>query len=350
MTAKRVTMRQIAEKAGVSRTTVSFVLNDVPGFNISPETRNRILAVARELNYIPDSVAQSLVSRRVGVIALVLRQSPHQVVSDAFLAPVVQGIVMAVKSRGYHVLIEPLDPAKSRVSYGDLVRSRRADGIILSGPRLDDKELARIHEENIPIVMMGQLPGSDIPFVDVDNVQGARLAVQHLIDLGHRDIACITNAPLAYTASRDRLEGYRQALEAAGIPYREELVRTGDFTDESGAAAIRDILEKVRPRPTAVFAASDVVALGVMSAIHAEGLRIPDDIALVGFDDIPLSEYVNPRLTTVHLPAYGLGWGAGKMLMDLIHRPAELDSTRCLLDTELVVRESCGAVAQHETP
>lgn len=350
MTAKRVTMRQIAEEAGVSRTTVSFVLNDVPGFNISPETRNRILSVAQDLNYIPDSVAQSLVSGRVGAIALVLRQSPHQVVTDAFLAPVVQGIVTAVKARGYHVLIEPLDPANSRLSYGNLVRSRRADGIILSGPRLDDTELARIHRENIPLVMLGQLPGSDIPFVDVDNVQGARLAVQHLVERGHRDIACITNASLAYTASRDRLEGYRQALEAGGIPYREELVRTGDFTDESGAQAVRDLLARARPRPTAVFAASDVVALGAMSAIHAEGLNIPEDIALVGFDDIPLAEYVNPQLTTVHLPAYGLGWGAGKMLMDLIHRPDDLDNTQCLLDTALVVRHSCGAVVQHETP
>lgn len=343
-------MRQIAEEAGVSRTTVSFVLNDVPGFNISPETRSRILSVVRSLNYVPDSVAQSLASGRVGTIALVLRQSPHQVVDDAFLAPVVQGIVSAIKGHGYHVLVEPLDPA-SAVSYGDLVRSRRADGILLSGPRLDDDELMRIYAEDIPIVMMGQLPNSDIPFVDVDNIQGARSAVEHLIELGHRDIACITNASFAYTASRDRLEGYRQALEANGITYRQRLVRAGDFTDESGAEAIRDIIESNDAPPTAVFAASDVVAMGVVSALQSMDLRVPEDVALVGFDDIPLAEYVDPQLTTVHLPAYGLGWGAGRMLMNLIHHSRDsIESTRCMLDTELVIRQSCGAQPQRSLP
>ncbi len=350
MGAKRVTMRQIAEQAGVSRTTVSFVLNDVPGFNISGETRNRILSVARELNYIPDSVAQSLASGRVGTIALVLRQSQHQLVDDAFLSPVVQGLSAALKDYGYHVLIEPLDPANGSVEYGDLVRARRADGIVISGPRLDDEELTRIYEERIPIVMMGQLPGSSIPFVDVDNVQGARQAVQHLIDLGHREIACITNAPLAYTASRDRLEGYRQALEAHGITFRQQLVRTGDFTDESGAEAMRDILAECDPCPTAVFAASDVIAFGALSALQEASLRVPEDVALVGFDDIPLAAYIDPQLTTVHLPAFGLGWGAGKMLMDLLHRARELENTQCLLDTWLIVRRSCGASRSGRVP
>jgi LacI family transcriptional regulator len=336
-------MRQIAEEAGVSRTAVSFVLNDVPGITISPETRQRIVEVARQFNYIPDSMAQALASGRVGTIALVLRQSPHQVVSDAFLAPVVQGVAAAVKSVGYHVLIEPLDPADTRITYGDLVRGRRADGILLSGPRLDDGELSRIQEENIPIVMMGQLPGSHIPFVDVDNVHGARVATEHLISLGHRRIACITNAPPAYTASRERLEGYRQALEQAGIAFDESLVRFGDFTDESGAQAMADLLATARPLPTAVFVASDVVALGALNAIQRSGRRVPGDMALVGFDDIPLAGYVDPPLTTLRLPSYGLGWGAGQMLIRLIADRDDVKETQVLLNTELVIRESCGS-------
>lgn len=342
MTQKRVTMRQIALAAGVSRTTVSFVLNNVPGIAISPETRQRILDAARTLNYVPDAAAQSLVSRRAGAIALVLRRSPHQVVSDAFLAPVVQGIAAAVRGRGYHVLIEPVAPEDEAVDYSDLFRSRRADGILVSGPRLDDSQLDQVYNSDIPLVLMGQLPGSSIPFVDVDNVRGARVAVQHLISLGHQQIACITNAPLAYTASQDRLTGYQQALEAAGIPYDKSLIRTGDFTDESGESAMRDILEHCSPLPTAVFVASDVVALGVLAAAQKAGLRIPTDLALVGFDDIPLAQYVDPPLSTVRLPAYGLGWGAGDMLARLIEEPDEVQQTQILLDTELVVRQSSG--------
>lgn len=342
MASKRVTMRQIAEAVGVSRTTVSFVLNNVPGIAISPETRQRILEVAQQLKYIPDSAARSLASRRAGAVALVLRQSPHQVISDAFLAPVVQGVAAAVKSYGFHVLIEPIDPADTEASYGNLVRSRHADGIIISGPRLDDRELLRLFEEKIPLVMMGQLPGSNIPFVDVDNVQGARTAVRHLINLGHRRIACITNASLTYTASYDRLTGYRQALEESGIAYDEALVRCGDYTDESGEQAMTELLA-VQPRLTAVFVASDVVALGALSAIQSARLRIPRDVALVGFDDIPLAAYVDPPLTTIRLPAYGLGWGAGQMMMRLIVEMDDVRDTQVFLDTELVIRDSCGA-------
>lgn len=342
MTTRRVTMRQIAEAAGVSRTTVSFVLNNVPGINISAETRQRILDVAQQLHYVPDAGAQNLATRRAGAVALVLRQSPHQVVSDAFLGPVVQGVANAVRRFNYHVLVEPLDPANHDTSYGDLVRSRRADGILLSGPRLDDDELLRIWNEQIPVVIIGQLPGSEIPFVDVDNIRGAWTATRHLLDLGHVRIACITNAPLAYTGSRDRLAGYRQALDEAGIDYDAGLVRLGAFTDESGADAMRELLD-LTPPPTAVFVASDVVALGALSVIHAAGLSVPEDIALVGFDDIPLAQYVDPPLTTIRLPAAGLGWGAGQMLMRLLTDPSEELERHVLLETELIIRDSSGA-------
>lgn len=333
-------MRQIAEQAGTSRTTVSFVLNDVPGINISPETRQRVLAIARELNYIPDSTAQSLARGTSQAIALVLRQSSHQVISDAFLAPVVQGVASAVKDFGYHVLIEPLDPSNSLHGIANIVRSRRADGILLSGPRLDDYELRELHKEQIPVVIMGQLPGVDIPFVDVDNVRGAESAVAHLVEQGYRRIACITNAPLAYTASRDRLQGYRQALEASGIAYDESLVRYGAFTDESGELAMRSLLAEAEPRPEAVFVASDVVALGALAALKDSGLLVPGDVALVGFDDIPLAAYIDPPLSTVRLPAYALGWAAGTTLTRLITAPNQFIDTQVLLDTELIVRES----------
>ena len=341
MTAKRVTMRQIADAVGVSRTTVSFVLNNVPGIKISPGTRLRILEVARELNYVPDSAATRLAGGRSGTVALVLRQSPHQVVSDQFLMQVLLGVSAAVKDRGFHVLVEPLNPADETVSYGDLIHSRHADGLVVSGPRIDDADLRRVYEEGIPVVMMSHMPDNNIPFVDVDNVRGAHIAVQHLLDLGHHRIAYVSNAPPIYAASLDRLKGYQQTLEQGGIPYDDRLVRYGEYTDDSGVKAMTELLG-LDVLPTAVFVASDVVALGALVAIRAAGLRVPEDIAMVGFDDIPLAQYVDPPLTTVRLPAYGLGWGAGEMLMRLIQEKTAVVSTQVLLDTELVVRESCG--------
>jgi LacI family transcriptional regulator len=344
---KRITMNQIAELAGVSRTTVSYVLNNVPGVNISQETRDRIFQVARDLNYYPDTAAQSLASGHAGVVALVLTQRPH-LISDAFLAHVVDGLSGAVKDQGFHVLIEPLSQLKPSANYGNLVRSRRADGIILVGPRLEDDELDRMMEEKIPLVLIGEMHNRDIPFVDVDNVRSAENAVNHLIALGHRRIACITNAPAHNIASQDRLKGYSQALAAANIELNPSLIRYGEFTDESGARAMRDILEKAEQLPTAVFAASDMVAFGALNAISELGFSVPEDIALVGFDDIPIAQYVSPPLTTVRLPAYDLGYHAGQMMMRLLQNPSDSDAMQCLLETELIIRHSCGGFLSKE--
>ncbi len=221
-----------------------------------------------------------------------------------------------------------------------MIRERHVDGIVLSGPRSDDQELLKIRAEGASIVLLGQLPGSGIPFVDVDNVGGAEMATRHLIQLGHRRIAMITNAPPAYTASVDRLSGYRRALQAAGIPYHQSLVRYGHFTPESGYNAMTELLSH-KQLPTAVFVASDTVALGALQAIRQHSLSVPNNIALVGFDDIPLAGFLDPPLTTVRLPAFSLGKGAAELLIRILNN---LDgySFEVLLETELVVRASCG--------
>jgi LacI family transcriptional regulator len=231
-------------------------------------------------------------------------------------------------------------------AYIGLVREKHTDGIILSGPRSDDQQLLQLRAEGFPIVLLGQLPGSGIPFVDVDNVGAARQAVAHLVGLGHRRIGMITNAPLAYTAARDRLTGYRDALEEAGLVYAEELVCCGDFREESGCAAMERLLDLARP-PTSVFVASDLVAFGALVAIRGRGLSLPDDIALVGFDDVQLAHYVDPPLTTVRLPAYELGHRAAMLLTRLIDEEP-VEELGVLLQTELVVRQSCGAT--HRSP
>lgn len=340
---KRATSRDVAEHAGVSRTTVSFVLNNVPGIRISEDTRQRVLEVARQLNYHPDASARRMASGKTKTIGFILRQTPDQVFADHLLPQMLGGVSQAATAQGFHVLFEPITPEDNSGAYVRLIRERHVDGIILSGPRFDDRELLKIHAEGAPVVLVGQLSQTDIPFIDVDNIGGARLATEHLIGLGHRRIALITNASTAYSASLDRLIGFRQALETSGIPYDLSLVRYGQFTPQSGEAAMNELLDMI-PRPTAVFVASDVVALGALRAVHKKKLSVPHDIAFVGFDDIPLAESVSPPLTTVRIPAAGLGWTAVDLLTRIIAQE-EIRNPKVVLETELVVRASCGAAA-----
>lgn len=341
MTNRRVTSRDVAARAGVSRTTVSFVLNDVPGVNISQETRDRVLQAAQELGYVPDAAARSLASRRTYTLGLVLVRNQSHIAADAFLPQVIHGLAESTRQAGFHLLLEPVEDISHPDAYIHLVRAKHIDGIILSGPRSDDEQLAALVDEGFPVVLLGQLPGKHACFVDVDNRSAAREAVGHLIRLGHRRIGCITNAPSEYTGGADRLAGYRDALQAAGLPYEDNLVRFGNFVPESGYQAAHSLLQEVSS-PAAFFVASDVVAFGAMAAIRERGLTIPDDIALVGFDDIPLARYVDPPLTTVRLPAAELGRQAGQIIVDLIQN-GKVPNRNVLLETELVIRASCGA-------
>jgi LacI family transcriptional regulator len=281
-----------------------------------------------------------MVTGRTQIIGFVLRQSPDQVFADRFLPQVLTGLSHAASAQGYHLMLEPIPLDAEAGAYTRLIRERHVDGIILSGPRSDDQDLLRIYSEGAPVVLMGRLPSTDIPFVDVDNVGGALTATRHLIELGHRRIGLITNADPEYTASADRLSGYRQALESAGLTYDQTLIRYGDFTPDGGDAAMSDLLQ-VAPRPTAIFIASDTVALGALRAIRRAGLHVPDDLAIVGFDDVPLIDLIDPPLTTVRLPAYGLGWGAADMLIRLIGKE-NIAQPFVTLETELIIRKSSG--------
>lgn len=342
----RPTSRDVARLAGVSRTTVSLVLNNVPDVHISPETRQRVLEAARQLNYYPDASGRRLVRGKTSTIALVWHRGPDQTYRDAFLPGLLQGVTRAARRYGYLALFRPIELDEPDDAWVELARGRHTDGLILSGPRSDDTALPDLYREGFPLVLHGQLPGADIPSVDVDNERGAITAVRHLIGLGHRRIGMITNAPLAYTASRQRLEGYRRALEEAGLPYNERLVRYGNFDEESGRQAMEALLA-LEERPTAVFIASDMVAIGALRALRERAQRVPEDMAIVGFDDIVTARYLTPALTTVHVPAFGLGWSAAELLIRIIEEDAP-NETQVRLETELVVRESCGANASRE--
>lgn len=338
-----VTQRQVAEEARVSRTTVSLVLNQVPDASIGAETRQRVLEAARRLDYYPDAAARRLASGKTRTIALVWHRAPDHTYRDAFLPGLLDGISRAARRYGYQVLFRPVAVDEPNGSYMELVRGRHTDGLILSGPRSDDDLLLALRAEGFPVVLHGCLHGVDIPSVDVDNVQGAAAAVHHLLALGHRRVGMITNAPLVYAASGQRLDGYRKALQAADIPYDEMLVREGNFDEESGHAAIMDLMALDRP-PTAVFVASDMVAMGALRALHEEGMCVPGEVALVGFDDITAARFITPALTTVHVPTFGLGWSAAELLIEVVEQ-GSADHSHVQLGTELIVRESCGADA-----
>jgi LacI family transcriptional regulator len=314
---------------------VSFVLNGRPDAAIPQETRLRVEQAARELGYQAHGAARALAGGSSQTIGFVLRQSAEQVSVDALLSETLWGIGSEAHLGGYRVLVEPLAPESGR--YLDLVRSQRVDGLIVSGPRSDDVELAELVADGFPVVLQGSLPGVEAASVDVDNRAGARAAVDHLVGLGHRRIGCVTNAPLAYTAATERLAGYRDALEAAAVEYDARLVIEGAFDATSGWAAMGQLLERA-PDLTAVFIASDIVAFGALRALRDAGRRVPEDVSLVGFDDIPLARHFDPPLTTVHLPARALGAAAGRALVD---RLAGQDGHgRTVLATELIVRES----------
>jgi DNA-binding LacI/PurR family transcriptional regulator len=341
LVSNRITSQNVADRAGVSRTTVSLVLNNVSGVQITPETRQRVLRAAQELEYVPSAPAQALASQQSQTIGIILIRTPQQIASDAFLVQTLDGLIESVHKKGLRLLIDIVEPEHQKATYLHLVRANRIDGIILSGPRFDDEGLNTLQETGFPTVLLGQIPGSPFPFVDVDNCAAAQLAVAHLLKLGHRRIACITNAPLTYTTAVERLNGYGNALEVAGVPFDQTLVRHGDFDSESGYRAMHSLL-KSGAEFTAVFIASDTLAYGAKAAIREHGLRIPQDIALVGFDDLPTSRFTDPPLTTVQLPAVSLAHQAAEILFCLL-RGEEPERKQVLLDMHLVVRESCGA-------
>ncbi len=341
MASKRVTSNDVAIAAGVSRTTVSMVLNNVTHIKISPETRQHVLETAQRLGYVPNAAARALASSRSQIIGLVMARHSHHILSDAFLNLLLAGFLNSVHQQSLRLMIEIVEPQHQQETYLQLTRSKHIDGLILAGVRQDDEGAYMLLKEGIPAVLIGSMPDSQIDTIDVDNRRASRDMVDHLIGLGHTRIACITNAPLDYSSPSQRLEGYFDALEAAGLTPDKDLIRIGDYTTQSGYEQMNSLLES-KANITAAYVASDVVAQGAMAAIHERGLRIPRDIAVVGFDDVPFARYLVPSLTTIHVPAQQMAEKACEMLIrriEIIDAPLQ----HIILPTEIIVRDSCGA-------
>lgn len=339
---KRVTSTQVAKQAGVSRTTVSFVLNGVPATGISDETRKRVLLAARELGYVPNAAARSLVSGNSQTIALVIPHNEHIRV-DAFIPGLLGSINSYCHAHGFMVLLESVEDVSKPGAYLYLVDSRRIDGLIMLNPRQqEDPHLLELARNRFPLILFGaqEVKHPEIYSISTDNRKAARRATLHLLALGHRQIAHLGFASLDYQAALARWQGYQDALLEYGVAPQPRLVVHGDFSAASGYQAMRDFLETGQ-RPTALFAGNDIMAFGAMRAIVECGLRIPEDIAVIGFDDMPLSEFATPPLSTIRTDPQIQGTLAAEMLLQLIRGEAPAVQ-HVVMGTDLIIRASCG--------
>lgn len=340
---RRPTSASVAALAGVSRTTVSFVMNERADISIPPATRQRVLDAARSLGYMPNIPARRLAGGRSQVLGMTLRAEAGGDAVDDLQAAIVKGIAAAAQAAGYSLVVE--NPAPSGAGNARLLRSAFLDGVVVLSARTDDPELLELFRDGFPIVVHRSMPGLPAPTVDVDDFAGSISAVEHLIFLGRTRIACIANEPLVDSAVAERLAGYRTALQHAGIGFDPDLVIEGGAGPEGGHQAMTALLEGQVPFD-GVLAASDAIAFGAIGALREKGLRIPEDVSVVGFGDIPLAAYCDPPLTTVHVPAYDVGLAAGRALIDRIERrPVE---PRLLLPTNLVVRASTAPAGRFE--
>jgi LacI family transcriptional regulator, galactose operon repressor len=343
MSDERVTIRQLARLSGVSIGTVSRALNGYA--DVRPETRERIMRLARELDYTPSASARSLVTQRSHVVGVFLDTGEgHPDVQHPFFHEVLGGLKDRIGAGGFDLLLFASErPGNGYGPHSYLKRARHhsVEGVVMMGVDPEEPEVRRLARAELPCVGVDvELDGPATECVMSDNVDGAIQAVRHLHALGHRRIATITGM-IEKRPGIDRLRGYRAALQELGLAYRDEYVAYGDFYFESGRAATARLLTLPEP-PTAIFAGADLTALGAIRAATEAGLRIPEDLSVVGFDDIQIAPHLNPPLTTVRQDKSGLGRAAADALIALIEGAAERNPL-VTLPVELVARGSSAA-------
>lgn len=332
----KTTIQDVADAAGVSRQTVSRVINSKP--DVAEETRRRIWQIIEELGYQPSALARGLASKRTKTLGLITADF-----SDYFFTQVIIGAEAEARKHGYFFMLGSTERnPDDEPEYLRLLTEWQVDGILFARPSTEDdsRHIVSLIRQGVPLVTTAYwLPGEELTVVDVDNVDGGRRATEHLIQLGHRDIAMITGPP-DWRSVNDRTEGYKQALRASGLPFDERLIEGGDWSYQSGYQAMGRLLEKA-PHITALFAQNDRMAIGAMRALREAGRRIPDDVAVVGYDDIPVAAFSEPPLTTVWQPMQEVGKTAVGLLIQFIENP-DVERKEVLLGTELILRGTCG--------
>lgn len=336
--AQNMTLEDIARLAGVSRSTVSRVINDHP--NVSASVRQRVLEIISQTGYHPNLAARSLASQRSNIIGLVFPRSVSNLFSDPYFPRLTQGVAQACNQSNFTLSLFLFHTEEDeRKLFPRITRPGQVDGIIIQSTHAADELFSQLSQSDVPHVVAGRpMNVSDASYVDVDNIAGAYNAVRHLVHLGRRRIGTITGS-LNTTVGLDRLEGYKRALNESNLTFDEALYAEGDFSESSAYYGVQRLLPH---KPDALFIASDIMALGAMRAVHEAGLSVPEDVAIVGYDDLPPATRSTPPLTTIRQPIRRLGLKLVEILLDIIEKGPS-PPRRVIFGTELVIRESCGA-------
>jgi DNA-binding LacI/PurR family transcriptional regulator len=330
------TLEQVAALAGVSRATVSRVVNGSP--KVSPVVRAQVERAVAKLGYVPNRAARALVTRRADSVALVVSEPHARFFSEPFFAGMVRGVSAALAETGVQLVLLIAQGLPDRGRVERYVVGGHVDGVLLASLHGDDPLPGALERAGVPAVLVGRPAGTaPASYVDADNRGGARKAVDHLAGLARRRIATIAG-PQDMGVGLDRLEGYREGLAAAGLAADDDLVEAGDFTEEGGAAAMERLLRRPGRPVDAVFAASDLMAAGALRALRAAGRRVPEDVAVVGFEDSAVARYAQPPLTTVRQPIEEMGRQATRLLLAKV--AGQAGGMHLILDVELVVRAS----------
>ncbi|RFC67007.1 MULTISPECIES: LacI family DNA-binding transcriptional regulator [Mesorhizobium] len=340
---KKVTSYDVASKAGVSRATVSLVLNGSTAVSISPETRSRVLEVAKELNYQPNRAGRMLVRGRTETLGIVVTD-PVLLAVDGFIALLLQAVIAKSREDGYRVMIDYIGNDGQK-TYRDLINEGAVDGLLVISPRVGDADLLAVVESGFPVVLIGSInhPGEVSSMIQTENAFAE--IVDHLTGLGHERIAYVSFGPAGIAAADQRIEYYRTALSTKGLEYDPALVVHAAYSARSGKIATSRLLQESDLAPTAIIAGNDTIAIGVLSAVAETGLGVPEDISVVGFDDLPISTCLLPPLTTVHHDIVQRARSAVETL--ILRVRGQPTATRQLeLPTSLIIRESTGPVRE----
>jgi LacI family transcriptional regulator len=336
-----VTIKDVAREAKMSVATVSRVLNG--SGPVSEETRRLIREVAGRMRYVPHSGARSLITSKTQTLGVLLPD-----LYGEFFSEVIRGMDDTAQRNGFHLLISRAYADRHGIETAIRAMRGRADGVVVMSPDLDAESLLNL-PSTIPVVLLCSVSrGNEIDSLTIQNCRGAREMVAHLISVGHRRIAIIKGSPRNYDAA-ERLRGYRMSLREAGIMLDPLLEREGDFTEAAGYSAVLKLIA-LKNRPTAIFAANDSMAIGVLSALRESGIAVPEEMAVAGFDDIPLARYMDPPLSSVHVPIWELGARAVDLLLHGITHKNDHPRRRERVSTKLVIRRSTGGVPAERPP
>lgn len=332
-----LTLEDIADMCGVSRSTVSRVING--DLNVSERTRQKVLDVIQKYNFQPNLAARGLAKGHTRILGLVIPKGVQAIFEEPFFAMLIQGVSTRCNALDYSVMLWLAEPDYERRMITKILYNGLVDGVIVASMLMDDTIIDSLGQRKLPFILIGRHPvDNKLSYLDVDNRGGACQAVLHLLRSGCRRVATITG-PQNMIAGIHRYQGYLDAFHDRDVPVIPELVAEGDFTDASGYACMQGLLPQ---KPDAVFVASDTMALAAIQAIQEHGLRIPDDIAVAGFDDIPQANRITPALTTVRQPITRIGAVAAETLIDMIETGSTLPR-QMVFPAELVIRDSCGA-------